>query len=279
MKKTLLFHLSLWWQYVIALFFSFIFGFPLVWMIYSSLKSNRELVGNIWALPTHPTLNAYRLVLAIPEFKLYFFNSIVITLASVTLLTIIAAMAAYVFARIHIPGRNVLFYIFLAGMMIPPHVTLIPLYAMLRDMGLLNKLVSLLFPYVGFGLPVSIYILRGFFEQIPVELEESARLDGASTVRVFCSIILPLSRPALITVIILSVVSAWNEYLFALTFVSGNNESYTLPLGVLSMIISFTGYQYDKALSALTLAALPVLISFFLMQRQIIKGLVARALG
>lgn len=279
MKKTLVFHLSIWWQYAIALLFSFFFGFPLVWMVYSSLKSSRELISNIWALPTHPTLNAYGLVLAVPEFKLYFLNSIVITLVSVTLLTVLAAMAAYVFARIHMPGSQVLFYTFLAGMMIPPHVTLIPLYSMLRDMRLLNKLISLLFPYVGFGLPVSIYILRGFFEQIPTELDEAARIDGASTARIFWSILLPMSRPALITVIILSVVSAWNEYLFALTLVSGNNQSYTLPLGVLSMIISFTSFQYDRALSALTLAALPVLIFFFLMQRQVIKSLVARTLG
>jgi raffinose/stachyose/melibiose transport system permease protein len=278
MSKALRFHLSIWWHYAIALIFAGIFGFPLVWMIYSSLKPTRELVNNIWALPTHPTLNAYGQVLGIPEFKFYFLNSILMTVASVALLTIVAAMAAYVLARIQIPGRNVVFYTFLAGMMIPVHVTLIPLYAMQRDLGLLNTLPSLLFPYVGFGLPVSIYILRGFFEQIPVELDEAARMDGASTVRIFWSIVLPLSRPALITVIILSVVSAWNEYLFALTFVSGNNTAYTLPLGVLSMVRSFGGFQYDKALSALTLAALPVLVFYFLMQRQIIKSLVAGAL-
>ena len=279
MKKSLIFHLSIWWQYGIALFFSLFFGFPLFWMVFSSFKSSRDLVGNMWALPAHPTLDAYRSVLAIPEFKFYYLNSLIITIASVALLTIVATMAAYVFARIPFPGRRVLLFTFLAGMMIPLHVTLIPLYTMLRQMGLLNKLISLLFPYVGFGLPMSIYILRGFFEKIPVELEEAARLDGASTVRIFWSVILPLSRPAVITVMILNVIGAWNEYLLALTLVSGNNQAYTLPLGVYSIVTSVTTFQYDKAMSALTLAALPILVFFFIMQRQIVKGLVARVLG
>lgn len=248
-------------------------------MVFSSFKSSRELVGNMWALPAHPTLDAYRSVLAIPEFKFYYLNSLIITIASVALLTIVATMAAYVFARIPFPGRNILLFVFLAGMMIPLHVTLIPLYTMLRQMGLLNKLISLLFPYVGFGLPMSIYILRGFFEKIPVELEEAARLDGASTARIFWSVILPLSRPAIITVMILNVIGAWNEYLLALTLVSGNNQAYTLPLGVYSIVTSMTTFQYDKAMSALTLTALPILVFFFIMQRQIVKGLVARALG
>ena len=279
MRKSLKFHVSIWWQYVVALVFACVFGFPPVWMVYSSVKPNNELVNNIWALPSQPTLEAYRSVLAIPEFRIYYINSILITTASVAALTIVAAMAAFVFARIRFPIKQPLFYAFLAGMMIPPPVTLIPLYSMLRDAGLLNKLIALLFPYVGFGLPVSIYILRTFFEQLPMEVDEAARIDGASTARIFWSVLLPQSRPAILTVIILSTVNAWNEYLFALTLVSGNNQSYTLPLGVLSMVISFASFQYGKALSALTLVAFPVLVFFFLVQRQMIKSLTAKAVG
>lgn len=278
MKKGLRLHLALWWQYVIAAFFLFLFGFPVIWMIYSSLKTSRQLVNNIWALPSEPTLAAYDAVLGNPHFKQYFLNSFLITISSVMVLTLMAAMAAYVFARIRFRGVNIIFYAFLAGMTIPVHVTLIPLYVLLRDIGWLNSLASLLFPYVGFGLPVSIYILREFFEQIPVEIEDAARIDGASTARIFWTIILPLSRPALVTVVILSVVGTWNEYIFALTLVSGNNQAYTLPLGVLTMIRSLGGWNYDKALSALTLAALPVLGLFFLLQRQIIKSFLAGAI-
>lgn len=279
MRKSLLVHFAIWWQYLIVFFFAFFFGFPLFWMIFSSFKTSRELIGNIWTLPDQLNFTAYQSVLAIPEFKSYYINSILITIISVVMLTVVATLAAYTIARIPFPGRNIILYLFLAGMMIPLHTTLIPLYITLREMGLLNKLLSLLFPYVGFGLPMSIYILQNFFKEVPVELEEAARLDGASTVQIFWRIILPLSRPALITVIILNVISIWNEYLLALTLVSGNNRAYTLPLGIYSIVTSVSTFQYDLALSALTLVALPVLILFFVLHRQIVKGLVARALG
>lgn len=279
MSKYEFYRLSSWLKYTIVLLFSLFFGFPLVWMVLSSLKTSQELVSNMWSLPVNPNLDAYRSVLAMPEFRTYYLNSLIVTVASVTILTIVAVMAAYVFARIPFPGRHALLLVFLAGMMIPMHVTLIPLYTMLREIGLLNKLVSLLFPYVAFGLPMSVYILWAFFKQIPVELEEAARLDGASTARLFWSIVLPLSRPAIGTVVILNVIGAWNEYLFALTFVSGNNRAYTLPLGIYSIVTSVATFRYDIALSALTLAALPILAFFFGLHRHIVRGLVARVLG
>jgi raffinose/stachyose/melibiose transport system permease protein len=188
-------------------------------------------------------------------------------------------MAAFAFARVKFRGRNFLFYLFLGGTMIPIHVTLIPLFIMMRDLGLLGKLPSMIFPFVGFSLPTSIFILRGFFEQIPHEIEEAARIDGCSTARIFWTIMLPLARPALVTVIILSVVAAWNEYLFALTFVASNNAAYTLPLGILSFVRALGVTQYDKMFAGLTISALPVLIVYFIAQRQIIKSLTAGALA
>jgi len=247
-------------------------------MIFSSFKTSRELIENIWALPNGLNFDGYQSVLTNPDFGFYYLNSILITTFSVVILTVVAALAAYSIARIPFPGRKILLYTFLAGMMIPMHATLIPLYEMLRGMGLLNKLISLLFPYVGFGLPMAIYILYNFFKEVPIEIEEAARLDGASTVRVFWNIVLPLSRPALITVIILNIISIWNEYLLALTLVSGNNQAYTLPLGIFSIVTSVSTFQYDIALSALTLAALPLLVFFFVLNRQIVKGLISQVL-
>jgi len=242
-------------------------------MVYSSFKSNSELANNIWAFPTSPSFDAFRSVIEVPEFKAYFSNSLIITIISVGFLTIVAAMAAFALARLRIPGAKMLLFVFLAGLMIPPHVTLIPLYSMLRDLGLLNKLIALFFPYVGFGLPVSIYILHTFISQMPIDLEEAARLDGASYVRFFWSILLPTLSPALVTVVIINVINIWNEYLFSLTFVSGNSEAYPLPLGVYSMVISFSSIQYNRAFSAFTLTAIPVLLLFYLMQKRIIKSL------
>lgn len=265
------------WQYAVALLFAALFGYPLIWMIYSSFKPTRELIQNVWALPTAINFDGYQALFDNPNFWLYYRNSILLVLITVPILTLSSALAAYVFARLRIRGRNAIFYLFLAGTMIPVHVTLIPLYAMLRDFGWLNSLWAMVFPFVGFNLPVSIYILRGFFEQIPIELEEAARIDGASTARLFWTIALPLARPALTTVIILSVVAAWNEYLFALTFVSGNNNAYTLPLGVRSLTSALGSRQLDRMFTVLTLTALPVLAVYFLAQRQIIKSITAGA--
>lgn len=265
------------WPYPVALFFSVIFGYPLVWMVLSSFKTTREMVRSVWALPNHISFANYQEILSNDSFLNYFQNSLIVVIVSVPMLTLISSMAAFVFARIRFPGREILFYVFLAGTMIPIHVTLIPLYTMMRDIGWLNSLTALIVPFIGFNLPISIFILRDFFAKIPLELEEAARIDGCSTPRIFWTIMLPLARPALVTVVILTVVSAWNDYLFALAFVGANNDAYTLPLGVLSMVSAMGVTHFDRMFTVLTLAALPVLVFYFLAQRQIIKGITAGA--
>jgi raffinose/stachyose/melibiose transport system permease protein len=266
-----------WWQYLVASAFAVLFGFPLVWTVYSSFKTPKEILKTIWALPTTINLNGYQQVFTSSDFGTYYTNSIILVLMAVPILTITSAMAAYAFARVRFRGNGLLFAFFLGGTMIPIHVTLIPLFIMMRDLGLLGKLPSMVLPFAGFGLPTSIFILRGFFEQVPLEIEEAARIDGCSTARIFWTIMLPLARPALVTVIILSVVAAWNEYLFALTFVASNNEAYTLPLGIVGFVRALGVTQYDKMFAGLTVTALPVLIVYFLAQRQIIKSLTAGA--
>ena len=266
-----------WWQYAVALFFAAIFGFPVAWMIYSSLKPSSEILRHIWDLPQNPSLQSYIGLFTAAPMGLYYRNSIIMTLVSVPILTITAAMAAYVFARIQFPLRTPLFYLFLAGTMIPIHVTLIPLFVLMRNIGLLGNLMAMVFPFVGFSLPVSIFILRGYFEQIPIEIEEAARIDGCSTARIFVSIILPLARPALVTVIVLSAVGAWNEYLFALTLVSSNSGALTLPLGITATTSALGLNKLDQLFAGLTIATLPILFFYFLAQRQITKSLTAGA--
>ncbi|MBZ0320155.1 MAG: carbohydrate ABC transporter permease [Anaerolineae bacterium] len=266
------------WMYPIALFFAVIFGYPLVWMVYSSFKPTRELVKNVWALPTNISFDNYDELIHNETFLNYYQNNLIVVLVSVPLLTLIAAMAAFVFARIRFKGSTLLFYMFLAGTMIPVHVTLIPLYTMLRDLHWLNTLTALIVPFISFNLPVSIFILRDFFSKIPTELEDAARVDGCSSARIFWSIMLPLARPAIATVVILSAVSAWNEYLFALTFIGANNDAYTLPLGTLSMVSALGITHFDRMFSVLTMATLPILAFYFIAQREIIKGITAGAI-
>ena len=268
---------GVWWQYLIAFIFLFVFGYPFLWMVYSSFKPTTDIIQNVWALPVEPTLEAYKQVLKASEFTTYFRNSVIITVITVPLLTLVSAMIAFAFARIEFPGRRVLFYVFLAGIMIPIHVTIIPLYAMIRDLGWLNHLIALLLPYIGFNMPISVYILRGFFADIPIELEEAARIDGCSTARIFWSIMLPLARPALATVAVLTAVTIWNEYTFALVFLAGNNDAYTVPLGILGMVRSLGTLRYDQMFAGLTLAALPLMIFYFIAQKQISKIITAGA--
>ena len=267
-----------WWQYAIALFFAAIFAYPLAWMIYSSLKTSPEILRHIWDLPLNPSLQSYQGLFSAAPFGLYYRNSIIMTVVSVPILTITAALAAYAFARVRFPLRTPIFYLFLAGTMIPIHVTLIPLFVLMRNIGLLGSVMAMVLPFVGFSLPVSIFILRGFFEQIPLEIEEAARIDGCSTVGIFGRIVAPLARPALVTVIVLSSVGAWNEYLFALTLVSSNSNSLTLPLGITATTSSLGLNKLDQLFAGLTMATLPILIFYFLAQRTITKSLTAGAL-
>lgn len=263
--------------YLVALIFLVTFGFPLVWMIYTTFKTMPEITRNVWALPSSLDFQNYQTVLSRSNLPRYYLNSIIVSVVSVGSLTLLSAMAGFVFARVWFRGINALFNLFLAGMMIPIHITLIPVYVMLRNLGLFNTLWALILPYVGFGLPLSIFILRSFFAELPSELEDAARIDGCTTAGVFWRIMLPLSRPAIITVIIVNLVNTWNEYLFALTFI--HDEEYrTLPLG----LAEFEGVQgamnINLVFTALTLAVLPMLVVYFIAQRQFISGLMAGAL-
>jgi raffinose/stachyose/melibiose transport system permease protein len=269
------------WQYCVLIFFAFIFGYPLLWTVYSSFKPTKEIIKTVWALPKQETasLNGYQQVLANDDFGLFYRNSLILTLVSAPLVTLVSAMAAFGFARVRFPGRNVFFYLFIMGIVIPVHVTLIPLFILMRDLGFLGSLISVILAFMAFGLPTSIFILRGFFEQIPIELEEAARIDGVSTFGLFWRILLPLARPALVTVIILSAVSAWNEFLFTLTFVGMNNDAFTLPIGIASFVKALGVNYLDRMFAGLTMTVAPILIFYFLAQRQIIRSLTAGALS
>jgi len=268
-------HASLWWRYLLAFLFVVIFGYPLFFMITNSFRPTQEILQNIWGLPTGLRLDNYVKVLSNTNFLSFYGNSMLISALVVPVLVLSTTMISFVFARLPFRGSQALFYTFLAGTMIPVHVTLIPLYTLLRDLGWLNNLVALLFPYIAFNLPVSIYIMKDFFGQIPREIEEAAYLDGCSTAKLFWAIMLPLSRPAVATISILALVNVWNEYLFASTFLAGNSEAYTLPLGVVSLVKGFATLQYDQMFAGITLATVPLLLFYLFAQEQIIASITA----
>ena len=264
--------------YAVLAVFLIVTGYPLVWMIYTAFKPEPEIVQNVWSLPRQPTLDNLRKAWSSAGFLRAYLNSAIVSAAAGLLAVALASVTAYAFARMRFRGKEALFYLFMAGMMIPIHVTLIPLNHLMgaRGLGIRDTYLALIGPYVGFALPISIFILRGFFEQVPRELEDAARLDGCSSFGVFWRIALPLSKPALATVIIFNFVTMWNEFAFALTFVRGTKLR-TIPLALWEFADE-GGFVISQTCGALTIAVAPILVVYFLAQRHIIRGLTAGAL-
>lgn len=264
---------------IMCLFFAVLSAYPLLWMVYTGMKSTVEFtkLDNTWGLPKKLYLQNYSRAWNQGRFKRYYLNSIVVNAVSLTLIVFLSALAGYAFARMEFRSKETLFYIFLAGMMVPIHITLIPLYRMVNWGLLRDSYFALIFPYTAFSIPLSIFILRGFFEELPVEIEESARLDGCSEFGVFLRVALPLSRPALATVTVVNFVNIWNEFVFANTLIN-SPQMKTIPPGLMTFSQSVGGVEVTLVCAALTISVLPVMVCYFLLQRQIISGLTAGAL-
>jgi raffinose/stachyose/melibiose transport system permease protein len=261
--------------YLVAVFFLVLFGFPFVLMITMSLKSMPEyMAGNYWGFPQTLYLGNYQKVL-LSRFNIYFLNSALVSLVSVTVTVITASLAAYVFAKMSFKGAGILLLVFVVGMMIPVHTTLIPIYQMTRRLRLTDNLMGLVGPYVSFGLPVAVYILTSFFKEIPKSIQESALIDGATQFCVYRKIILPMSTPALSTVAIFNFLSYWNEFIFALTLINSSSKK-TLPLGMREFY-GAEAVNIPGVLTAILIGSLPVILFYMFAQERVINGLAAGA--
>ena len=257
-----------------AIVFLLVAAVPYLFMFATAFKPPTEFITNLWGLPERWVLSNFTDTLT-GGFARYFFNSVLVSVTSVGLTIILAALASYPLARMRFRLARPLLLLFLAGSMIPVHVTLIPLYMLSKTLGTYDSLVALIGPYVGFNLPISVFILSEFFRGIPPELEEAARLDGASTLDIFRRIIMPLSAPAISTIAIYSFIFVWNEFIFALVLLSSPNNM-TIPLGLMQF---FGEYRVNVPgiMSALTLASLPMILLYLVAQRKVVAGLTAGA--
>lgn len=250
---------------------------PLVWMLLTSIKTQFAAVQyppEWW--PHNPTLQNYTRLLSPSsdvgqEFLAYLLNSIWVSSATTVLGVIVAVPAAYAFSRFRFPGRNMLFYSVLLRNMFPGVVFLIPLFVMMRTFRLVNTEWSLILTYLTFGLPLSIWLLKGFYDNIPPQLEQAARIDGASRFQAFLRVVMPLSSPGIIATAIYSFVQAWNEYIYALTFLN-NREKLTLPVGLQRF---FTEYATDwpGLMAAAFIMSVPVVVLFLVLQRYFVRAL------
>ena len=249
---------------------------PGLYMLSMSFMDNPQLfAGRVVAWPLHPD-NYPRAWVASNIGGLYW-NSIVVSTVSMIVTLGLSALAGYGLGRIRFAGRGAIYTLVLLGLTIPLQIALIPLFINLRSLGLLNTRLALIGPYTGFGLAFGTYIMKGFFEGLPRELEEAARLDGASEFGIFSRVMLPLTRPALATVAIFLFLQNWNEFLFALTFIT-EGRMRTLPTGIYALLSSEFYGNYPILAASLVLFSLPVLVLYFLFQQQFIEGLTAGAL-
>lgn len=263
---------------VILWLFSLICIFPLVWMLYSSFKTKREFNASIITLPQKPTFENYLKIFANKDANLLgaMGNSIRTTLFSVLLIVLFSFIVGYILARVNFRLNRPLYVMFLMGMLIPVHSLLVPIYIIFNRTNMANQWYTLLFPYVAFNLPVSLFLVEGYVRGIPLELEEAAAIDGSSFSRTMFSIILPICRPILTTVAIINAFSCWNEFSFALVLISNNKAITTVPLALKNFTGQFSS-DYPKMMAAMLITMAPVVILYFIFSKQIIKGMVAGA--
>lgn len=250
--------------------------FPIYWMVASSLKPQNEMFArHMTMLPVNWTLENYINVWVNTDFPTYFLNSFKVASITTACSVIVSMYAAYAIARINFRGRYAFGLVLLVTQMFPHIMLVVPLFLIIQRLGLFNTHAALIIAYTAFSLPFSIWMLRGFFEAIPRELEDAAAIDGASQLGTFHRIILPLAGPGLAAVAMYTFIRAWNEFLFALVFLQSSSLR-TLPLGLASFQEEYT-YRWDLMLAGGSIIAVPVLFFFLLMQRFIVQALVGGA--
>lgn len=269
--------------YPVLLGYLVIVVYPMAWLLYTSLKTDREIFLAPFTLPDWADLQWINFSRAwtVGQFGDYFLNSAMLTVLTVFLSLLFAAMAAYALSRFRFFGARPLFFFFLAGLMVPLQLAIVPLFFQMKDLMLLNSRLGLLLVYIAFGMPFAIFILAGFFKSLPSGLHESALMDGAGELRAFWHIMLPLAKPALVTVGIFAFLGTWNEFFMAFMFLSGENaESLrTLPLGLANItIVSQYRSDWGMAFAGLVLMMLPTMAVYALLQRQVTKGITVGAL-
>jgi multiple sugar transport system permease protein len=263
-----------WVLLVLLLLFT---GIPLAWMISTSLKTSFGAIQQPpqW-IPAEPTLEAYTNLLSPASdvgrmFLRFIGNSVWVSTATTILGLLVAVPAAYAFSRFSFPGREPLFFSVLVRNMFPTVVFLIPLFILMKFLGLVDSHLSLIITYLTFGLPLSIWLLKGFYDNIPPELEQAARIDGATRFQAFRLIVLPLSAPGLVATAIYAFIQGWNEYVYARTFIN-SEELMTMPVGLEKFFTEYAS-NWPGLMAASFIMSVPVVVLFLVLQRHFVRAL------
>ncbi len=261
--------------YAILIAWCLVVLFPIYTMLINSVKPQREIFRNPF-LPYWPiTFDGFQTVWNDGRFDLYFRNSIFVTLVSLTLIILLGSLAAYALAMWRSRWSMLIYVFFIAGLMIPIRLGTINIFQIIQSMGLTDSIFSLIPVYVAMGLPISVFVLTTFIRGLPADLIDAAHVDGAGELRIYRSVIMPLIRPAVATVVIFNLIPVWNDLWFPLIFIRAEDQR-TVILGV-SLLFGQYQTNWTRILAALSMAAIPILILYLLMSKQFIKGLTAGA--
>jgi multiple sugar transport system permease protein len=250
--------------------------FPILWMVSTSFKTDVEIVRfPPTLLPEAPTTAAYVKIWQLKSFGRFFWNSTVVSAISTTCSVLLAALAGYGFSRFSFRGSRLLIFVFLVTQMVPAILLLLPYFMLMRQLGLLNSYTGLVLAYTSFALPFCTWMLKGFFDAIPREVDEAAMIDGCSRGQALVRVVGPLALPGVAATALFSFLVAWNHYLFALGLAT-SPDMYTLPVGIASTIGEFR-IAWNELMAGATIASVPILVLYAALERQFVEGLTAGA--
>ncbi len=267
--------ISQFFVYLVLTLWAAIALFPIWTLIINSFKPQKEIFSNPFGLPKNFTAEGYKAVWEKGNFDIYFLNTLYVTVISLALIIFFGSMAAYALAKWNTKTSTFLYIFFIAGLMIPIRLGTIDLVRLMKYLSLQDTIWSLIPVYVAMGMPISIFILTAFIQNLPKEMFDAAKVDGASEWRIYLKIVMPLLRPAIATVAIFNMIKIWNDFWFPLVFIRAE-KSRTIALGV-SLLFGQYRTDWNRALSTLALAAIPMLLLYILLSREFIKGLTAGA--
>jgi len=252
--------------------------FPLIWVFYTSFKSNREFYKSAWAMPEVWQFVNYQTAWVESNISGYFFTSAILTLTVVFVLAILAASTSYVATRFKFRKGEALVSLYMAGMMVPTILGVIPTFLVLKYLKMLNSFIGLGLVYIAYGLPFSVFVMAGYFRTIPHEIEEAAMIDGCNLNRLFWEIMIPMAKPGLVTICIFNFIAFWNEYILASTYMTDPAKR-TLAVG-LKNLMSITQYEtkWGALFAAVIIVMVPTVIVYAIFQKKITGGLTSGAL-
>ncbi|GAA3441575.1 carbohydrate ABC transporter permease [Planomonospora venezuelensis] len=252
---------------------------PILWTFLASFKSNTEIFGDALTLPTSFGWDAWGRAWEKAHIGQYMLNTVFVVACSTAGTMLLGSMAAYVLARYTFPGNRAIYYLFVSGMTFPVFLALIPLFFVVKNLGLLDTHLGVILVYIAYSLPFTVFFLSAFFKTLPTSVAEAAMMDGCSHTRTFFQIMVPMAKPGLISITIFNILGQWNQYLLPIVLLSGNVEDKWLITQGVANISTSAGYEADwpGMFAALSLAIIPVMIIYIIFQRQIQSGLTSGA--